>query len=196
MMRSFIGVLDAVLAGMRNASFALLAVSAMLATLAWMVRSRRVSAFGAVARFVRRGVERMLAPFDRRLARHGIIGANVPWWALLFVLLAMATAIFVVSFVRDAALTAYLAAHAGPRGLVQLTVRAVFATLQLALLARVVTSWIGGAYSSVGRLAFRLTEWFLAPLRSALPAMGGLDLSPLIAWFLLSLIQGAFLTVL
>ncbi len=195
-MPGFIGVLDAVLAGMRNASVGLLVVCAVLATLAWMVRSRRVNAFGALARFVRRGVEPLLAPFDRRLARHGIVGATVPWWALLVMLLATAAAIFVVSFVRDAAVTAYLASNAGPRGMVQLTVRAVFATLQLALLVRVLTSWVGGTHSAVGRLAFRLTEWFLAPLRSVLPAMGGLDLSPLIAWFLLSLIQGAFLTVL
>jgi YggT family protein len=195
-MRGFIAVLDSVLTGMRNASFAVLLVCAVLAALAWMVRARRVNAFGAVARFVRRGVEPLLTPFDRRLARHGIVGANVPWWALLVVLLAMATAIFVVSFVRDAAMMAYLSANAGPRGLLQLAVRATFTTLQLALLVRVVTSWIGGTYSAIGRLAFRLTEWFLAPLRSVLPAMGGLDLSPLIAYFALSLIQGAFLTVL
>jgi YggT family protein len=195
-MRSFIALLDAVLAGMRNASFALLVVCVLLATLAWMVRARRVNSFGALARFVRRAVEPLLAPFDRRLARHGIIGATVPWWALLVVLLAMATAIFVVSFVREAAMMVHLSVNAGPRGLLQLAVRATFAALQLALLVRVVTSWIGGTYSAVGRLAFRLTEWFLAPLRSVLPAMGGLDLSPLIAYFLLSLIQGAFLTVL
>jgi len=104
--------------------------------------------------------------------------------------------VFLLGFVRDALLTMYLAANAGPRGVLVLVVRAAFGVLQVALLVRIVTSWIGGAYSAAGRLAFRLTEWFLGPLRRALPTTGGIDFSPMLAWFLLSIVQNAFLSIL
>lgn len=189
-------MLDLILDVVRSVSGVLLVICAILAGLAWAVRARKVSPFGVVARFVRRAIEPLLTPVDRRLARHGIIGPNVPWWALLLVLMACATLIFVLGFVRDTLVTTYLAANSGPRGILVLIVRATFGVLQMALLVRVVTSWIGGAYSAVGRVAFRLTEWFLAPLRRVLPAAGGIDLSPLIAWLLLSVAQSAVLRVL
>lgn len=195
-MRAIIALLDMLLDVVRSGSAALLAIGAGLAGLAWAVRARKVNPFGGVARFTRRAVEPILAPVDRRLARHGIIGAKVPWWALLLLLMACATLIFVLGFVRDALLTTYLAANAGPRGMLVLVVRATFGVLQIALLVRIVTSWIGGAYSAAGRLAFRLTEWFLGPLRRALPATGGIDFSPMLAWFLLSILQSAFLSLL
>ncbi len=195
-MREVISLLDMSLDVVRSAAGALLIICAILAGSAWAVRARKVNPFGGVARFVRRAVEPLLTPVDKRLARHGIIGPNVPWWALLLVLMACATLIFVLGLFRDALLTTYLAANSGPRGIVVLVVRAVFGALQLALLVRVVTSWVGGTYSAIGRLAIRLTEWFLAPLRSLLPATGGLDLSPLIAWLLLAVVQGAFLSLL
>ena len=61
---------------------------------------------------------------------------------------------------------------------------------------RVLTSWLGGTFTWFGRLAFRMTEWFLTPLRNVLPPMAGFDLSPLIAWFLLSLLQGIVVSAL
>lgn len=195
-MRALIALLDILLDVVRSGSAALLAIGAVLAALAWAVRARKVNPFGGLARFTRRAVEPILTPVDRRLARHGIIGANVPWWALLLLLMACATLIFLVGFVRDALLTTYLAANAGPRGMLVLVVRASFGVLQIALLVRIVTSWIGGAYSAAGRLAFRLTEWFLGPLRRALPTTGGIDFSPMLAWFLLSIVQSAFLSIL
>jgi YggT family protein len=68
------------------------------------------------------------------------------------------------------------------------------AVLQIALLVRVVLSWFRpnpGAWYV--RWAFRLTEPFLAPLRRVIPALGMMDISPIVAWFLLGLIQGALL---
>jgi YggT family protein len=53
-------------------------------------------------------------------------------------------------------------------------------------MARVIMSWVGGYYSRIGRIAHTLTEWFLGPLRRALPTIGVVDISPIVAWFLLS----------
>ncbi len=181
---------------LRLASVAVLVVGTVLATMAWAVRSRRVNPFGGVARFVRRSIDPLLAPLDRRLARTGVAAANVPWWGLLALLLGSAAVIYLVGFVGNVITSAYLAVNAGPRGLVVLAVTWTFSVLQLALLVRVITSWIGGGHGAVGRLASRLTDWFLVPLRRVLPPLGPVDISPIVAWFLLNLVQGAFLAIL
>ena len=55
---------------------------------------------------------------------------------------------------------------------------------QLILLARVLMSWIPNLdYSNpIARFLYQATEPVLSPIRSALPAMGGLDLSPLVVF--------------
>ena len=57
----------------------------------------------------------------------------------------------------------------------------------IALIVRVVSSWIGlGPFSRLVRPAYRLTDWLVNPLRRLLPTLGPFDLSPMLAWILLS----------
>lgn len=73
---------------------------------------------------------------------------------------------------------------------VTLLVVTVFSLLMLAaqfyfwlLILSVVLSWVApGSYSPGVVLVYQLTEPMLAPLRRLLPAMGGLDLSPILAF--------------
>lgn len=68
--------------------------------------------------------------------------------------------------------------------------RLAFDLYSLALLARVLFEWIRVPYSSrVMRFLWDITEPLLAPIRRVLPAFGGLDFSPLIAFFLLNFVQ-------
>ncbi|MGC9347360.1 MAG: YggT family protein [Anaerolineae bacterium] len=68
--------------------------------------------------------------------------------------------------------------------------RIFFDLYGLALLVRVLFSWLRVPYSSkLMRFLWNITEPLLAPLRSALPPLGGIDLSPLIAFFLLRLLE-------
>jgi YggT family protein len=68
--------------------------------------------------------------------------------------------------------------------------RLAFELYSMALLARILFEWIRVPYSSrVMRFLWDITEPLLAPIRSVLPTFGGLDFSPLIAFFLLSLVQ-------
>ena len=196
LMRPLIDILDSLAVGIRTGSLAVLLLATVIATLAWAERSRRLDPFGSVARFVRKVVDPLLAPVERRLGRTGVAAANMPFLAVLVLLMVMAGAVFIVGGVRDALASAHVATSRGPSGLLALAVRWTFGVLQLALLVRVITSWVGGTYSTVGRLAVRLTEWFLAPLRRVLPPMGGFDISPILAWFLLGLVQRAFFTLL
>jgi YggT family protein len=54
----------------------------------------------------------------------------------------------------------------------------------IVLLVRVAFSWVSPFPTNpVSRLAFRVTEPVLAPLRRWIPPISGLDLTPLILWF-------------
>ncbi len=185
-----ISLLDQLRTILRGAFVAALVAAALLAILAWAARSRRLSPFSPLARFSRKVVDPLLEPVDRMILRAGGTATATPWWALLFVFFLGAAAIFIVTVLRDGLLTFRMASSRGAGGLLQLAVAWTFAALQLALLVRVLTSWLGGTFTWFGRLAHRMTEWMLTPLRNVLPPMGGFDLSPLVAWFLLSLVQG------
>jgi len=63
-----------------------------------------------------------------------------------------------------------------------------------AIFIRVLLSWIvplqpGIANNPIVTVVFQITEPILAPIRRVLPAMGIIDLSPMIALLLLSLMQ-------
>ena len=73
-------------------------------------------------------------------------------------------------------------------------VNIVIYVLMAAILVRVLLSWIVPIQPSIASnpiitFVFQITEPILAPIRRVLPAMGMLDLSPMVALLLLSLIQ-------
>jgi YggT family protein len=72
-----------------------------------------------------------------------------------------------------------------------------FNLYRLALSVRILFSWLRVSYinSSLVRLIWHVTEPVLAPLRSALPPLAGFDLSPIIAFFLLRLLQRLVLSM-
>ncbi len=62
---------------------------------------------------------------------------------------------------------------------------------QLILLARVLMTWIPNLdYSNpIARFLYQATEPLLAPIRNALPQMGGIDLSPLVVFLGISVLM-------
>ena len=65
-----------------------------------------------------------------------------------------------------------------------------FGLLQIALLVRVIASWVRvSEYSPWIRWSVVLTEPILRPLRAILPTVGMIDITPLVAWFLLRILQ-------
>lgn len=175
---------------LRTGLAVLLLVAAGLALVSWMERTRRINAFSPASRFARQVLDPALAPVDRIVARTGGRRTSTPWWGVFVVLVAGAALIGLVDFVREILSFAYYASSQGPRSVVRLAVGWSFGLLQVAIMVRVVTSWVGGTYSWIGRTAFTLTEWFLAPLRRIIPPMGSMDLSPIIGYFALSLLRG------
>lgn len=61
---------------------------------------------------------------------------------------------------------------------------------QLILLARVLMTWIPNLdhNNPIARFLYQTTEPVLAPIRSALPPMGGIDLSPLVVFLGISVL--------
>jgi YggT family protein len=71
----------------------------------------------------------------------------------------------------------------------------LFATLvdlySLVILAAVVMSWVRmDSRNPLARIVYTLSEPVLAPLRQVLPAMGGLDFSPMVVLLALRALRG------
>jgi YggT family protein len=65
--------------------------------------------------------------------------------------------------------------------------------LTFILLIRVIMSWVvmysrGEAVHTIYRVFYQITEPLLAPLRRVLPPMGGFDLTPIVAFFIIQMI--------
>jgi YggT family protein len=191
------GALNALLAVVRPLVFAAGVVAAAGAAASWAVRTRRLSPFSGAARLIRTAIDPWLvAPMERRLLRAGGTPGAAPWWGLAVVVIGGLLLISALQFVRDQLLLLLVASGSGA-SLMAVLLRWTFSVLRLALIARVIASWVGGGpYSKGWRWAYALTEWFLAPLRQVIPPLGMFDLTVLIAYFGLGLVERLMLSVL
>jgi len=69
----------------------------------------------------------------------------------------------------------------------------IFLVLRLftfALIGRALLSWFdpGGRWP-ISRVLYDVTEWFVAPIRQVVPRIGMIDLSFIVAFFVLQLLQ-------
>lgn len=160
----------------------------------WAVRRGRLKAFGPWARFVRSASDPMLRPIERRIIRFGRNPQDAPLWLAGVVLVGGLLTLAVVNWVINAVFYTAALAHGGARVWIGLVVNLAYWVLAIALLVRVLGSWMGGArFTGAMRLAHRLTDWLVEPIRRLLPPLGPLDLSPLVAWFALILLRAVLL---
>ena len=165
-------------------------VLAGVATLDWAVRTRRLNPFGGVARFLRARVDPRLAGVERQVIRAGGHATMTPWWGLVaFVVIAALTLAMLDvlgALIREAAMASTL----GSGGLLLLAVRWTFGFFRLALLVRVLSSWLPSlAASRWTRWAYGATEWMLRPIRRLIPSFGVIDITPIVAYFALQIVQ-------
>jgi YggT family protein len=72
----------------------------------------------------------------------------------------------------------------------------VFTLLSLAILARVLLSWVRvSPYHPAVEFLYQITEPILGPLRRAIPPVGMVDISPVIAIILLQIIQQVLVAI-
>lgn len=183
--------LDVALVAARWLLLAAAVAAAVVAGLDWATRTRRLSPFSPFARFSRRRVDPLLVPVERRVLRAGGNPASAPWWALGAVVVGGIVLLSLLGFLRDQVVLAVTASQLGARGFLVLLVRWTFGLLQLALIAVVISSWVGGSrYSKWWRWAFVLTDPILGPLRRVVPTIGMIDITPIVAYFGLRILQG------
>ena len=179
---------------------ALLAIGVLLAVIAaldWAARARRLNPFGAVAPFMRSLVDPRLGGVERQVVRMGGQLSSTPWWALLAYVVCAALAIALVDAVIGLVLDARFALGRGAPGVLLLLVHWTFAFLKIALLVRVVVSWVPRlAYSRWLSWSFGATDWMLRPLRRVVPSLGVIDITPLVAYFALVIVEWLVMSVL
>jgi YggT family protein len=65
----------------------------------------------------------------------------------------------------------------------------------IVLLARVILSWFplqpGTAMASIGSIIYQLTEPVMGPVRRIIPTVGMIDISPIVVFFGLRILQSA-----
>jgi len=73
----------------------------------------------------------------------------------------------------------------------------LFELIQLILIVRILLSWFPNIdwYKQPFKLLYNLTEPVLAIFRSIIPPIGGLDLSPIVAFLFLGMIRTILLTI-
>jgi YggT family protein len=156
----------------------------------WLVRTRRISPFSRVSRFFRSSVDPLMAPIERRLVRGGGLPSHAPWWMLGAVVVGGIVGLSLLEFVHEQLADAALAASGGSGAILRLAVSWVFGILKIALLVRVIVSWLPiSPYRWFVRWAFVLSEPMLRPLRAIIPPLGPMDVTPVAAYFLLTLVQ-------
>ena len=188
---------DTVLAGLRLLLFTLACVLFVLFAVDWLVRTRRINPFGPVARFFRKAVDPLIMPVERRIVRAGGTPASAPWWTLVAVVVGGILLLLALQFLRDLLISTIASASRGPRGLYVLLVSWTFGILQIALIVRIIASWIRlNPYGRWIRWSYSLTEWLLRPLRSVIPPFGMIDLTPIVAYFILVLLESFFMRLL
>jgi YggT family protein len=181
---------DMVLALLRPAFFWVAIVVGILAALDWLVRTRRLSPFSPVARFVRDTVDPRFKPIERMVVRAGGNPASAPWWALVFVVLSGLVVLSLLDFVRGQVAFAALATRGGAGGFAVVLLRWAFQFLRLALIVRVASTWFQvSPYSRWIRWSYTLSEPILAPLRRVIPTLGMVDISPIVAFLVLNLLE-------
>ena len=168
-----------------------LAVAAVCA-FDWAVRTRRISPFNRTARFFRGRIEPAMAPVERVIVRAGGVPSSAPLWTLAAVVVG---GILLVSLLQiiGGVLTQIVfgIANPEPMSLAMLGLSWVFSILKFALLVRVLSSWLPiSPHSKWIRWSYVLTEWMIAPLRRVIPLVGMFDITPIVAWILLSIAQG------
>lgn len=188
---------DRMLAIVRVLVFVTAAVAFVVFALDWLVRTRRINPFSGTARAVHRLSDPFVRPVERRVLRAGGVPSSAPWWTLAAVVILGILLITLLGFLRGQLALLFYASAAGARGLAVILVSWMIGLLQIALLVRVLASWLRlGEYRPWIRWSVVLTEWLLRPLRNIIPSIGMVDITPLVAYFVLFLLRGAVLAVL
>jgi YggT family protein len=189
-MDAFLSASDAAVQILKTVLLWIAVIFAAICALDWAVRTRKISPFNAIARFCRSTVDPLIAPIERKVVRAGGTPASAPLWALAVVVVGGILLLSLLDMVRTQVVLSMIAAQSGSAGIFHLLVSWTFWILKAALIVRVISSWLPiSPFSGWVRWSYALSEPILAPLRRVVPNFGGLDITPILAYFLLSITE-------
>ena len=170
---------------LRYGVFAVVLASALIAIAAWAVRTRQVNPFSPLGRTLRSLSEPFVKRVERVLLERGGNPQNAAWWIFLIALIGGIAIIALANWLVTQTYMMTMAARS-QRGFLRVIIYYAGQILVFALIVRVIGSWLGQyRYSRWVRPAYLLTDWLVEPLRRIIPPLGGFDITPMIAWFLL-----------
>ena len=189
-MDAFMVAVGVVIEVLRTVLLSVALVFGAICVLDWAVRTRKISPFNAIARFCRSTIDPLIAPIERKVVRAGGTPAAAPLWALAGVVVGGIVLLTFLDFIRLEIAQSIIASQNGAAGIFHLLVSWTFTILKIALLVRVISSWLPiSPYSVWVRWSYFLSEPILAPMRRIVPSLGGLDITPILAYFLLNLTE-------
>ena len=154
--------------------------------------------FGAWPRFVRRASDPILLPLERSLVRQGRNPQEAPFWLMGIVVVGGIVLILVGRWIVATVVTMSGAVHTGPLGWLRFVLDLGFTLLTVAIVVRVIGSWIGwGRYRKGMRPFYAATDWLIEPIQKRLPPLGmGIDISPLVAYIVVLILRALVFSVL
>jgi YggT family protein len=135
-------------------------------------------------------VDPIIAPIERRVVRAGGTPAAAPLWALAVIVIGGILLLTAIDMIRLEVVRTIMASQEGTAGIFHLLVSWTFTVLKAAIVVMVVSSWLPiSPYSKWVSWSYRLSTPILAPLRRIVPNLGGLDITPILAYILLNIIE-------
>src|SRR5947208_16521731 len=107
---------------LRYVVFAAFAASGLVALASWLVRTRRISPFGALGRTLRTASDPLIRPIETRLVRAGGNPVHAGWWLVVAVTAAGVLLVTLWNWLVDTAYAVTAAFAAGPRAAIALAV--------------------------------------------------------------------------
>jgi YggT family protein len=173
----------------RAVAFAGFAYCSSVALASWAVTQRKLNPFGRTARLLRRFSDPVMDPVERWQLERGGNPQNAPWWVFGAGLVGAIVLVTATQFLLGLFYTTGSLLAAGPRGIVHMIVYLAFEVVLWALIIRVIGSWFGiGRFRRWMRPVYALTDWIIRPLQRVIPPVGMIDVTPIVAWFVLRLL--------
>lgn len=179
---------------LRYIIFGVFVLASVAALGSWAVRTRRISPFSKSANFIRRATDPVLKPIESRILRKGGNPQTAEWWLLGGTIIGGIVVISMAGWILSQFRVLSLAGQQGPGTLLRVAIYYASRIVSLAIIVRVIGSWFGaGRHSRFMRPVYFLTDWIVEPLRRIIPPFGMIDISPLVAYFIIIILTGMLL---
>ena len=155
----------------------------MLVVVRGMLQAARADFYNPISQFVARLTNPPLQALHRLIPIRSRVDPAVLILALAVQAIAIVTTLLLAGFALPGPVTILVWSLIGVAGL-------VVNTYLVALIVMIVVSWVApGTRHPAVLLTYQITEPVMAPVRSMLPAAGGLDFSPILVFIAINVIQ-------